>query len=156
MLGAELRAGRPAEAALAAAATVAQGLEPAVRAARSGADVGAALRNVRSGGRALALAWSVGQESGIGLAALVERVADGIADDQELRREVQAQLAGPRATARMLAALPAIGILLGFGFGDPLGFLLGSGFGLVCLAASAILAALGLYWVERLAARATP
>lgn len=157
VLGAELRAGKPAEVALLAAAEAAPDLEEAARVARFGGDVPAAIARAESGGRPLAVAWAVGERFGIGLALLVDRVADGIADDQAIRREVAAQLAGPRATARMLAGLPLLGLLLGGGLGgDPFEFLLGSGYGLGCLLLGSVLAMAGLWWVERLAKRAEP
>ena len=63
------------------------------------------------------------------------------------------QLAGPRATARTLATLPLIGLLLGVLMGaDPIGWLLGSALGLGCLAGGAVLTGLGILWTSRIAA----
>ena len=64
------------------------------------------------------------------------------------------QLAGPRATARMLSGLPLIGIALGMLLGaDPVGFLLGSPVGLGCLVTGVVLTAVGMWWTNRIAAR---
>ena len=68
-----------------------------------------------------------------------------------------AALGPPRATAKMLATLPVIGVLLGTAMGvDPLDFLLTTGTGNVCLLGGLALALLGLWWVERLADAVEP
>jgi tight adherence protein B len=65
---------------------------------------------------------------------------------------VAAELAAAHATARMLAVLPIGVLLLGSGIGgDPVGFLLGSTAGLVCLALGLGLSFAGLTWLERIA-----
>ena len=70
------------------------------------------------------------------------------------RHDIAAQLAGPRATARLLAVLPLLGILMGAGLGmHPLSFLLGGPPGLACLTAGVALDGLGLWWTRRMAAR---
>ncbi|MQA78066.1 MAG: hypothetical protein GEV10_06245 [Streptosporangiales bacterium] len=161
-LVAELRAGRtPAEAlrlsvdALPASARAAFGQVVAV--ASRGGDVPGALRTAAAGPghRALgwlAACWQVGVESGAGLAEAVERLAASLRDEQRARREVTAQLAAPRATARLLALLPVLGIVLGTSLGQrPLAFLFGSPYGLACLAAGVGIDLLGVLWTVRLA-----
>jgi len=147
----------PADA-LQRAATAVPGIcDEAARAARLGGDVSAALvaASLRpgAGGLArLAAVWSVSQQAGAGLAGGCEQIADWLRDDEALRREVTAQLSGPRSSARLLAALPVLGIVLGSGLGArPLDVLLGTPYGLACLALGAALAALGWWWTERLA-----
>lgn len=55
-----------------------------------------------------------------------------------------AQLAGPRATVRVLALLPLIGLGMGLLMGaDPVGFLLGTPWGWACLVLAALLEAAG-------------
>lgn len=158
-IAAELRAGRSADQALAAAATVLPDLAPAAAVSRMGGDVPAALRAVRTPGsealRRLAVAWSVAGSTGAGLAVVLERIAHGIRAEERLREEVAATLAAPRATARMLAVMPLLGLALGAGVGaDPLTFLLRTPYGLGCLLLGTLLAAAGVWWVERLATRA--
>lgn len=161
-LAAELRAGRtPAEAlrlsadALPAPARAALG--QVVATASRGGDVPGALRAAatRPAHRALgwlAACWQVGVESGAGLAEAVERLAASLRDEQRARREVSAQLAAPRATARLLALLPVLGIVLGTALGQrPLAFLFGTPYGLACLAAGAAIDLLGVLWTMRLA-----
>ncbi len=105
--------------------------------------------------RALAACWTVCAGTGSGLAAAVERLEEGLRADAGQRRALQAELAGPRATAGMLAALPLAGLLLAAGLGaDPLHVLLETPVGLVCLVAGLGLDAVGLLWTGRLVARA--
>jgi tight adherence protein B len=162
---AELRSGRsPPDAAARAAAPLpgadtaallnlqgllgpaAAGAEPAEVLRAAGLAPGAeALRQV-------AACWLVAEQRGAGLAVAVERLVDGLQHDEARRQEVSAQLAGARATARLLAVLPVFGLLLGAGLGaDPLHVLFGTPYGLACLLLGGVLDASGLFWTERLA-----
>ncbi|MFI6816758.1 type II secretion system F family protein [Nonomuraea sp. NPDC050328] len=129
-------------------------------AARDGGEVARTLREIapRTGGEGfhrLAACWEVSVTVGSGLSALVERVARSLRTAQAHRQDVAAQLAGPRATARMLAALPALGLLMALALGmDPFGFLLGSLPGLACLLLGLALDACGLWWTHRMAVQA--
>ncbi|MCZ0971803.1 hypothetical protein O1L55_10820 [Streptomyces albulus] len=61
-------------------------------------------------------------EGGAGLALGLERIAAGLAARRDQGEELRAQLAGPRATALVLALLPVGGLLMGGALGaDPLG-----------------------------------
>lgn len=160
VLAAELRAGRTPDEALVAAPKLFPELGPAVLAGKLGADVPAAVREIKAPGatgalHALAAAWSVADRSGAGLAVVLDRLTTKLRADEELREEVSAQLAAPRATARVVATLPLAGLGLGLGLGaDPLAFLVGTPVGLGCLLVGAGLVLAGLAWVERLARRA--
>lgn len=164
VLAAELRSGRDPAEALTAAASVASGpaqeaLASAAAAARLGGDVPAALTSSAGSAvaavlRALAACWSVCASSGSGLASSVARLEEGLRADQAQRRAVDAELAGPRATAGLLAALPAAGLLMAAGLGaDPLHVLLGTPLGLVCLVVGLGLDGLGVLWTGRLVRR---
>lgn len=155
-LSAELRSGRPMRTGLLAAL---EGVAPhAMAAARWGGDVPEALRRDAADGgvplwRSVAACWEVAESSGAGLAASLDRLTAGARAAEEIRVQLAAHLAAPRATARMLALLPAIGLLLGVSLGaDPVGWLLGTGIGRMCLAGGLILTGLGLWWVRRIAA----
>lgn len=160
VVAAELRAGRTPVEALSAASPVLPELGSAVAAGRLGADVPAAISEIGSAGttnalRSLAAAWSVADRSGAGLADVLDRLAAKLRSDEELRAEVAAQLAAPRATARVVASLPIVGLALGYGLGaDPLAFLLGTSIGIGCLLGGSGLVLAGLLWVERLASAA--
>ena len=164
-LSAELTAGRTPGEALTRAITAVdfpdpEALRPVVAAARDGGDVSTALVSVapQQGGeglRRLAACWKVSVTAGAGLAALVERVGSTLRSAQAHRQDVTAQLAGPRTTARMLAALPALGLLMGSALGmRPLAFLFGNLPGLACLTAGIALDACGLWWTHQMATRA--
>lgn len=164
-LASELRAGRSPGDALEAAAELAAGpsraaLAAAAGAVRLGGDAAGALRPPEGTAvpdvlRALSACWAVCAGSGSGLAAAVERLEEGLRADQAQRRAVDAELAGPRATAALLAVLPAAGLLLAAGLGaDPLGVLLTTPVGQACLVGGVLLDATGLWWTGRLVARA--
>ncbi|MEV0145167.1 MULTISPECIES: type II secretion system F family protein [unclassified Nonomuraea] len=164
-LTAELTAGRtPGEALTRALEAVdfpdADAIRPVAAAARDGGDVSSALVAAAptqggEGLRRLAACWEVSMTAGAGLAALVERVGGTLRTAQVHRQDVAAQLAGPRTTARMLAALPALGLLMAAALDmHPLDFLFGSLPGLACLMAGIALDACGLWWTHRMALRA--
>jgi tight adherence protein B len=164
-LAAELRAGRPPDAALGAVRSLAVGptadvLAAAAAAASLGGDVPEVLaRGAPSTAspallRGLAACWSLCASTGAGLAAAVERLEAAERDALDRRREVRTELAGPRATARMLAALPVLGLLLAGGLGASPAWLVSSPLGLACLVLGAGLDALGLLWTRRLVTRA--
>jgi tight adherence protein B len=161
----ELRAGHPPAAAAAAAGRDAEtaarrALARVEATARLGGDVPSALREHATidplAGphlRRLADAWSLADRHGIGLAALAEAVAEDLRARARFAGRLGAQLAGPRTTAAVLAALPGIGLVLGQLVGaHPFGVLTGTGTGQVLLVVGAALVAAGLEWSRRLTA----
>lgn len=165
-LGAELAAGRTPQEALEAAAGALDG--PIAAALRNelaataplGVEVAGLLEHLAErpgadGLRSLAACWRIGAERGGGFAAVIDGLAVALRDDEAQRAEVTAQLAGPRATARMLAGLPLLGLGMAAMLGaDPVAFLLGTPGGLLCASLGIALNALGLWWTHRLAAAA--
>lgn len=121
---------------------------------RMGGDVPEALRNDAGDERllvSLAALWQVSEGSGGAMAAALDRLVDGARDSARLRREIAGQLAAPRATARVLAFLPVIGLGMGFAMGsNPLAFLLGSPIGWGCLLLASALEAGGIFWMRRM------
>jgi tight adherence protein B len=156
-LAAELSSGQAPPRALRHAAMTWPDLAPVAAAAQLGSEVPAAWRMVaeRPGAdslRSVAAAWQVAERSGAGLALVLERISEALRAEDAVRREVDAALGPPRATARMLAALPAFGLLLGIGMGgDPVGFLLTTPLGAGCLVTGSGFAVAGVWWVDRLA-----
>lgn len=158
----ELRAGRTPPAALVRAVEMVTSelvtdTAGVLVAARTGGDVVAALSYAGSrpgteGFRRLGACWQVGAGSGAGFALAVERLAGALRAEEQHRREVAAQLAGPRSTARLLAALPLLGLLMSAAMGmRPFGFLVGTPYGIVCLLLGLALDVVGVVWTGRLA-----
>jgi tight adherence protein B len=157
----EVRAGRqPGEALVALPGASGSGLgghrERVLAAARFGGDVpralaGAAVEPGAEGLRGLAACWRVAVDRGAGLAAGLERVENALRAERERRGELRAGCAGARATAVLLAGLPAVGLLFGWALGaQPLRVLLHTGAGLLCLGAGAALETAGLWWASRI------
>ncbi len=102
----------------------------------------------------LARGWRLCLQTGAPLATTLEQIAEALEAEEALGLTVTAELSAPRATGRIMAVLPLIGIGLGFAMGgDPVHFLLDSTPGRVCLVAGAVLAAAGIWWIERIAGR---
>jgi tight adherence protein B len=159
----ELAAGRPAATALADAARVLPtmaALTSVIDAAESGDDVPAALTRAATtegceGLRLLAGCWRIGMDRGGMLASVIEGLAEALRDEQSHREEIALQLAGPRATARLLAALPLLGLAMAAALGArPLTFLFTTLPGALCLGLGTTLDAVGLWWTARLATSA--
>ncbi len=161
LMSAELGAGQPPGVALRRAAEGWPTLAPVAEAAELGGDVTQALRRLASEPgaadlRALAGAWALAHRSGAGLADALDRVVASIRADRALSRVVEGELASARATARLVAGLPVVVLLLGNGGGgSAIGFLFRTPLGLVCLAAGLALGLSGLWWIERIAAQVT-
>jgi tight adherence protein B len=161
-LATELTAGHPPGTALrhAAGAAPPLPLAPVLEAARTGEDVPAALTRIAAkpgceGLRLLAGCWRIGVERGGLLTNAIEGLSEALRDEQSHREEVLLQLAGPRATARLLSALPVVGLAMATALGaHPLSFLLTTPPGAVCLILGCGLNALGLWWTSHLATAA--
>jgi len=155
-LEAEVRAGSdPASALLAASAVVTVPVCPrAVAAARSGGDVVAALESDAGSSdlvASVAACWSVAQGSGAGLAASLASLSDAARERERIRRELQAGIAEPRATAVVLAALPVLGLVMGALLGaDPWAWLTSTAWGRTVLLAGLAFEGLGVLWSWRI------
>ncbi|MEU8587166.1 type II secretion system F family protein [Streptomyces sp. NPDC048664] len=159
-LAGEVRAGRqPGEALLRAAresAGLGQAQAAVLAAARFGGDVPSALLQAArrpgvEGLSGLAACWRVAVDRGAGLAAGLERLEAALRADRDQRADLQAQLAGSRSTAVLLAGLPVLGLLLGTALGaHPLRVLLHSGPGLACLGIGGALEGAGVWWAMRI------
>ncbi|MFF8313402.1 type II secretion system F family protein [Streptomyces lydicus] len=158
----ELRAGRQPVQALAAVRLPELGAagSAVVAAARYGGEVPQALRAAArlpgaEGLTGMAACWQVAVEGGAALASGLERIAAGLRAQQDQRDELRAQLAGPRATALMLALLPVGGLLMGSALGaDPLRVLLHTPAGWACLVTGGFLEWGGVAWTAHIVAAA--
>lgn len=161
VLAAHLRVGQVATEALVVAATDCPVLVEARQVQAVGGDVTTVWR--RQAGQPghlglleLARAWQVSIDTGAPLSAALEQVAASLAAEQSLRTVVAGELAAPRATSKVMAALPACGIGMGYLLGgDPIDWLLGGPAGWACLILGVGLACSGVMWIELLARHAS-
>ncbi|MFW0793627.1 type II secretion system F family protein [Gordonia sp. CPCC 205515] len=162
---AELSVGAPPVRACAAAATEinqAGGETPAVAvyfaAMAARAELGGRIRVDDDGSpeqSRVAAAWQIAERHGLPLVDLLESVRTDLLARRQFADRTRAALAGPRATATVLAGLPVLGVLLGHLMGaHPIGVLLGTGWGGVLLVVGTSLAAVGLVWSESITDRA--
>jgi tight adherence protein B len=162
LLGRELRSGADPVAAVGAAAGAASGAGAAVLRAvsaqvRWGLESGpgdtkvpVAAARVADG---LGRGWSLARRYGIPWAALVDVAAADLEAELTAIADRSAQVAGPRFSGLVLAAIPLLGVLLGSGMGaDPLTVLFGSGTGAVLLIVGTALTCAGLLWSDRIVA----
>ncbi|SDS52846.1 type II secretion system F family protein [Microlunatus soli] len=161
VLAAQVRIGQPPLVALRSAAQDCPVLRPAVATADLGGDMpNGWLRQSREAGRAgladLARAWRLSSTTGSGMAEALDDVSEALVADESLGLVIGSEAAGPRASGKVMAALPLVGVALGYLIGgDPLDFLINSGAGWACLIAGAALAAAGVLWMERVADHAS-
>ncbi|MFB0834816.1 type II secretion system F family protein [Arthrobacter halodurans] len=155
--GARAAAGGAATGATADGSAGARDVTEACRAARMAHTVGAPPsagleRHLRSCGPEYAGAWSrlvwcvrLSESTGAALSDLLDRLAGQLEAGEDRRRALDAALAGPRATQRILAWLPAVGLALAQLIGaDPLAVLLWHPVGRLSLVAGA-----ALWWANR-------
>ena len=160
VLASYLRVGQVPSEALRLAAADSPVLGEGARVLQIGGDVGAiwraqARRPGRDGLADLARAWEVANSTGAPLSVSLEQVAAALAADQSLRAVVAGELSAPRATGKLMAVLPLLGVGLGYVLGgDPVQWLLAGPLGWACLLGGLVLAAAGVTWIERLAAAA--
>ena len=160
LMAAELRAGILPQRVLSGLAPDFPFLVTASRAAELGGDVAAALQRQSSAPgcellSAVSSAWMVAERSGAPLARTLDRLESSTRYDREIEREVQSGVSPARATGRLMAVLPVIGLTMGAGMGaDPITLLIGTVPGALCLAAGSACACAGVAWVNHIATTA--
>ena len=154
-VGAQVRAGAPPGLAWDAAVEVVEGAADCLQRG-PGEPVADALRRAAPRDRvvlAVAAAWALAEDVGAPLADVLDQLAVGLRSDADVDGEIEASLAGPRATARLLAALPVAGIAIGELIGaHPGQVLVATPVGRVCAVAGVALAVLGQLWSRQLVA----
>ena len=99
----------------------------------------------------LAAPAEVVRRSGAPAASIFDGIGAGLLAQIAESDEQEVALAGPRTTARVLAALPLIGLLLGAVLGvNPLEVLLGTAAGAACLLTGSAFWWAGHWWTARL------
>ncbi|KAA9149488.1 hypothetical protein FPZ12_043165 [Amycolatopsis acidicola] len=154
----ELRGGAaPAAAAVSAGADAPREVADLMRMLASAATFGDEVR-IPAGSGPFALwqgqvaqAWSLSRRHGLPLAELLEAVRRDVIARTRFTARVEASMAGPRASAAVLAALPLLGLLLGEAMGaHPIHVLTGTNAGQVLLLLGAALILTGTAWSARL------
>lgn len=163
-LAAELRAGKPLHLALAAAATeagpLARRVATAAEAVRLGADPVQEIEELAGEPGAAALTavaacLAAARRVGAPVADVLDALVTGLDMRARLVADLDAALAGSRATVQVLVALPLAGLALGASFGAPVGHvLLGTPAGRLMLLGAALLDVIGAAWMTALARRA--
>ncbi|GAA4743243.1 type II secretion system F family protein [Modestobacter marinus] len=159
VLAAEVRAGRPLPEAAATAvdgcpdAGTARALDPVLR--LGDPPPGPAVdESVRALVR-IAAAVRLSTRTGCSLAGVVTAVEDDLRARLRAGEDLRSAVAGPRASATVLAGLPLLGLLMGSGVGaDPWRMLTTTGAGTVLLVLGVALELAGLTWSARLVRRA--
>ena len=124
-------------------------------------DVAAALevdaRNVHLGVLSdVALVYRITRRTGAPITDSLMRIITSVRDAQRRQRTLAQETASTKATVVVLAALPGLGCLMGFGLGlNPLSWFLHSALGAVCCLSGIILEIFGWLWVRILVRRAT-
>ena len=105
----------------------------------------------------MAACLEVAEHSGSGLADGLACVIESLQHEREVAAEIEGQLAGPKATVRLLIILPALALLVGESLGaHPVAVLLTTPYGWLCLVSGSTLAAVGWQWVNRQVHSASP
>jgi tight adherence protein B len=159
-LAADLRSGRSLDAATGAAVAACgdsgcgRALARALRSPGAGPEPGQDAALTEALGRVSA-AVRLSERTGCSLAAVAGAVEDDLRARARHRRELGAAVAGPRASATVLAGLPVLGLAMGSGVGaDPWAVLTTTATGQVLLVVGAALELAGLVWSGRLVRRA--
>lgn len=164
---AEMSVGALAAHACAAAATelartspdsaVSQGLSSLAGRAALGGQVSVSGLATGHGGAGTAVwerigtAWHLSDRHGLPMADLLVAVRTDVLAQNAFDARTRAGLAGPRATASVLAGLPVLGIALGQATGaNPIGVLTGGGLGGILLIVGTALVVAGLCWSDRI------
>lgn len=127
-----------------------------------GVPTGRALREVArpSAGSPLvplAVALDVCDRTGAPAAEVLDGLAAALRAEDAASHETMLALAAPRATVRVMTALPAVGLGMAALLGaDIVHILVGTTAGRLCLAAGAAFWAAGHWWIRRLVATADP
>lgn len=97
----------------------------------------------------------MGHTTGAPMAEILDSCAAGVAEAGEARSARDIALAGPQASAHMLAVLPLLGLALGYVLGaDPFAFLFGTIWGKIALLGGVISEVAGILLVRRMVAKA--
>lgn len=125
--------------------------------ASDGSDAPPRVRDDSSAWRSMAAAWAVATDAGSPMAPALLRFAASMRDVAQAERDISVALAGPIATARLVAWLPAVALGFGATLGfDTVGVLFGSASGWACLIIGFALVLIGRRWTAAMARAVQP
>lgn len=164
MLSRELRAGAEPAVAAANAGTAARGqgaqvLIGVAQLARFDSALSGSIDDGSKGPRAevqerLRSGWLLTRRYGLAFTPLVDALAIDLSEQLAADAERAGQVAGPRMSGYVMAALPLMGLALGVGMGaDPVRVLLATPVGSVLLVVGVTLTCAGLLWSARIVGR---
>jgi len=125
----------------------------------SGSDGGDTASRMRALGGAwvdVAVAWRVAQTVGAPLASSLRRFAETLRSAQNVRDDIAVALADPVATARLVAWLPLVAIVLGVALGFDVAVVFFQPVGVACAVGGVALMLIARRWTARLVAKAEP
>jgi tight adherence protein B len=104
--------------------------------------------------RTLGAAWEIARVSGAPLGPALTSLAEGMRDQDRTSRQVDAELAAPKATLRLVGLLPVLALVGGtLGGVDTLAVLVGTTPGRVALAAGLLCLGLAWWWMRLMVQR---
>ena len=104
--------------------------------------------------RTVGAAWEVARVSGAPLGPALTSLAEGMRDQDRTTRQVDAELAAPQATLRLVGLLPFLALAGGaLGGVDTLGVLVGTTPGLIALVAGLLCLGLAWWWMRLMVQR---
>lgn len=148
---AAIAAGVPPSEALVHATRWRADVEPPARSARGRAPAARARGTFDHGTAAVAAAWNVAEHAGAALSPALRGAATALRDRAETARDVRTALAGPQATARLMAWMPLVGVGMAYLIGvDVVSVLVAGPFGWGVAVAGAALMLAGRAWTAGL------
>ncbi len=123
---------------------------------RAGVAPGVALTGQTGPWREVAVAWQVAETVGAPLAPSLRGFADALRDAQQSRDDVAVALADPAATAKLVAWLPLVAVVLGVALGFDVAATLSNPIGIACIVGGVTLMIAARVWTRRLVAKAQP
>ncbi|GEK79519.1 type II secretion system F family protein [Agrococcus baldri] len=118
--------------------------------------VGARVGGGGAGGGLVAAVLTVAEQTGAPMAPTLERLAGLLREQAAQQRALEAALAGPRATAKLVMLLPVVGVGFGLALGlDVLGAAVGGGIGTWSVLAGAALLVAAWGWSRAIVRRAS-
>ncbi|CAB4333004.1 unannotated protein [freshwater metagenome] len=104
----------------------------------------------------LVVAAKISQQTGMSMVGMLTSILEHIKQEENRNTLMRQEIASTRASVIILAALPAVGILLSLILGaNSLNWLASTSMGRVCGMVGIVLEGIGVYWLSKMVKRAT-